>query len=93
MRFADELVGRSDLDVPRAAKKPDEREIKMAAQLIESLHEKFKPEKYEDDYRQTVLDAIRKKAEGQDIEPPEEPEPEEHDDLLAALEASLGGKR
>jgi DNA end-binding protein Ku len=93
MRFADELVGRSDLEVPRAAKKPDEREIKMAAQLIETLHEKFSPQKYEDDYRQTVLDAIKKKAKGQEIEPPAEPEREEHDDLLAALEASLGGKR
>src|SRR4051812_18454344 len=92
MRFADELVERKDLDVPRAAKKPDDREVKMAAQLIESLHERFKPEKYRDEYRQVVLDAIKKKAQGKEIEPPDEPEPEEHDDLLAALQASLGGK-
>src|SRR3954466_12453975 len=93
MRFADELVERKDLDVPRAAKKPDDREVKMAAQLIESLHERFEPEKYGDEYRQVVLDAIKKKAQGKEIEPPDEPEPEEHDDLLAALQASLGGKR
>src|SRR3954454_17937028 len=88
MRFADELVERKDLDVPRAAKKPDDREVKMAAQLIESLHERFNPEKYRDEYRQFVLDAIKKKAQGKEIEPPDEPEPEEHDDLLAALQAS-----
>jgi DNA end-binding protein Ku len=90
MRFADELVDRKDLDVPKAGKKPDDREVEMAGQLIESLHEPFKPDKYEDEYRQAVLDAIRRKAKGEEIEAPEEPEEEPQDDLLAALQASLG---
>jgi DNA end-binding protein Ku len=91
MRFADELVDPKDLDVPRAARKPDEREVEMAEKLTESLHKPFRPEDYEDEYRKAVLAAIRRKAKGQDIEPPDEPEPEAPDDLLAALEASLKG--
>jgi DNA end-binding protein Ku len=90
MRFAAELVGRKDLDAPRAAGKPDQREIEMAQRLIESLHEDFKPGRLHDEYRETILAAIKDKAKGKEIKT-EEPEPEEEqDDLAAALEASLG---
>ena len=89
MRFADELVDPADFDLPRVRKKPAEREIKMASQLVEGLHTKFDPTDYEDTYRQAVLDVIERKAEGKNIEPPEEVEPDRADDLLAALEASL----
>jgi DNA end-binding protein Ku len=94
MRFAAELVTRKDLDAPRAAAKPDQREIDMARQLIESLHEDFRPGRLHDEYRETVLAAIKAKAKGEEIAA-EEPEPaEEPDDLAAALQASLGkGKR
>ena len=92
LRFADELVGRDDLDVPRAGRKPDEREVEMAGQLVEALHKRFRPGDYEDEYRKAVLAAVKRKASGKEIEAPEEPEAEEHDDLLAALEASLPGK-
>src|SRR4051794_2900268 len=82
LRFADELVDADDLDVPSAGRKPDEREVEMAEQLTESLHRPFKPTDYEDEYRKAVLDAIRRKAEGHEIEAPEEPEQEPPDDLL-----------
>jgi len=36
-----------------------------------------------------VLDLVERKAQGKNIEPPEETEPDRADDLLAALEASL----
>ena len=90
MRFADELVGPKDLDVPKAGRKPDAREVKMAGQLIESLHEPFRPGKLHDEYREAVLDAIARKAKGEEIAAPEEPDEEPPDDLLAALQASLG---
>jgi DNA end-binding protein Ku len=65
----------------------------MAAQLVESLHSRFDPSKYEDTYREAVLDLIDRKAKGKKIER-EEPEPrEETSDLLDALQASLKGKR
>ena len=49
----------------------------------------FKPSRYKDSYRKRVMDLIKRKAEGKEIDttPPEPPEPS--DDLLAALQASL----
>ena len=61
----------------------------MAAKLVESLEESFKPEKYEDTYRESVLDLIKRKAAGKEIDLVAQEEPE-HDDLAAALAASLG---
>jgi DNA end-binding protein Ku len=89
MRFADELVDPGELELGRVRKKPSEREIKMASQLVDGLHAKFDATGYEDAYRQEVLDVIERKAQGKNIEPPEEVEPDRSDDLLAALEASL----
>jgi DNA end-binding protein Ku len=92
MRFADELVEPGDLDISKARRKPGDREVAMAEQLTEALHRRFRPEDHEDEYRKAVLAAIRRKAKGKDIEPAEEPAEEPPDDLLAALEASLGRK-
>jgi DNA end-binding protein Ku len=90
MRFADELVEPSELDVPKVTRKPGAREVEMAGRLIESLHEPFRPERLHDEYREAVLAAIDRKAKGEEIAPPEEPEAEPPDDLMAALQASLG---
>jgi DNA end-binding protein Ku len=89
MRFAAELVVPSSFDLERVRKKPSDREIKMAASLVDGLHTRFDPTEYEDTYRQAVLDLIERKAQGKNIEPPEDVETESADDLLAALEASL----
>jgi DNA end-binding protein Ku len=89
MRFADELVEPGDLELGRLQRKPSDREIKMASSLVESLHTKFDPSDYEDSYRKDVLAVIKRKAEGKNIEAPEDVEPEPADDLLASLEASL----
>jgi DNA end-binding protein Ku len=89
MRFADELVDPGDFELGRVGRKPSDKEIKMAASLVDSLHTKFDPAKYEDTYRQAVLEVVERKAHGKNIEPPADEEPESADDLLAALEASL----
>jgi DNA end-binding protein Ku len=89
MRFADELVDPGDFDLPRISKKPSEREIKMASSLVDGLHADFDPTEYEDSYRGDVLKVVKAKAEGKNIEPAPDEEPEGADDLLAALEASL----
>jgi DNA end-binding protein Ku len=89
MRFADELVDPRDVELGRVRRKPSERELKMAAALVEGLHTAFDPTDYEDSYRAAVLELVERKAEGKNIEPPAEIEREPADDLLAALEASL----
>jgi len=90
MHFNDEVVPLSDVDVP-VRSKVDDREIKMATQLIDSLTTKFKPEKYRDTYRDAVMEIIEKKAEGEDVvaPPPVEEKKGRVTNLMAALEASL----
>ena len=89
MRFADELVPVKDLDLGKASKKPGEREVKMAASLVDSLHADFKPEAFEDTYRDALMELIKAKAAGREPELPHPDEGSEPDDLLAALEASV----
>ena len=89
MRFADELVTRQDLDAPRAGAAPKKKELDLAKKLVESLSEEFRPGRLHDEYREAVLDAIKAKAKGKEIELPDEEPEDESDDLSAALEASL----
>ncbi len=91
MRFADELAPVKDLDLPRPSRKPTDRELKMARALVDSLHDDFSPEDFEDSYRKRLLALIRRKAKGEEIEIPERSEAESPDDLEAALKASLDG--
>jgi DNA end-binding protein Ku len=98
MLFADELIDPGDLDeLPDEDVRATEREVDMARQLIESLATGFDPTKYRDEYRERVLDLIERKASGEEVAIPAEPEaPAAVPDLMAALEASLaaakGGK-
>jgi DNA end-binding protein Ku len=92
MLYADEVVATEDLDIPSAADTaPNEKELKMAAQLVESLSAPFDPDKYRDDYREKVLALIEAKADGEIISQPETAAAETAPvvDLMAALEASL----
>ena len=91
MRYADEVLPRTDLVPDDGETELSERELAMARQLVESLAaESWEPEKYRDEYREQVLDLIDRKAAGQEIvaEPTVEP-PAKVLDLVAALEASL----
>jgi DNA end-binding protein Ku len=90
MRFADDLVDPGGLKLPRVSRKPDKKEIDMAGKLVQGLHTDFDPADYKDEYRRAVQRLIKRKAAGKEIEPPEEPDEEPSDDLMAALEASLG---
>jgi DNA end-binding protein Ku len=89
MRFADELVATKDLEVPRAGRKPDKREVDMAQKLIDSLHEEFRPGRLHDEHREAILAAIKAKAKGKEIVAEDVPDTEPSDDLMAALKASL----
>jgi DNA end-binding protein Ku len=89
LNFHDEVVDPDELELPSPRKNPTKRELDMASKLVNSLKAKFEPHKYKDTYREAVLEVIERKRKGEEIEPPEEPEREETDDLAAALEASL----
>src|SRR3954454_11539566 len=93
LRFADELVPGKDIDVASPSRGPGDREVKMAAQLIDTLHEKFKPDRYEDEYRAAVLSVVEAKAKGEAIAPGDEPAADDSADLMAALKASLDGAK
>jgi DNA end-binding protein Ku len=91
MLYADEVIDPAELEVPTAASTaPSDRELVMAAQLVESLSAPFEPEKYHDDYREKVLAMIEAKAQGEVIAAaPALVEAAPVVDLMAALEASL----
>jgi DNA end-binding protein Ku len=92
MRFHDELVPADDLDIPSPTRKPNDRELEMASKLLESLQAKFDPTKFEDSYRERLLDYIKAKAKGKTPERPTDSDATDPDDLMAALEASIPGK-
>ncbi|MGF1598286.1 MAG: Ku protein [Acidimicrobiales bacterium] len=97
MVYADEVVdpadipGLDDLDDIDAT----EAELAMASQLIDSLTTDFEPDRYEDSYRQQVLDLLEAKAAGEvtEIETAPAAEDEGVVDLLAALEASVNAAK
>ena len=93
LRFHDEVVSGDELETPKAGRKPSGKEQKMAGQLIEMLHRDFDPGDYEDSYRSSVLDLIKRKAKGEEIDLTAQEEPEQGEDLAAALDASLGAGR
>jgi DNA end-binding protein Ku len=97
MVYADEIVPPEQLpeldEIDRV--KVNDKEVAMAAQLIESLSAEFEPERFRDTYRDQVLDLIERKAGGEEIvvETPQAAEATSVVDLMAALEASVKDAR
>ncbi|TJY42736.1 Ku protein [Cohnella pontilimi] len=89
MHFPDEI--RSLQQVPNLPSQTNvnERELSMARMLIDQLSTSFEPEKYTDDYRTALLDAIQRKVAGQDVVTVPAAERTNVIDLMAALQASL----
>jgi DNA end-binding protein Ku len=89
MRFADELVPASDLEIPAPQRKPSELEVSAAGALVDQLSASFQPDDYEDTYRAALLELIERKARGETIDAPAAEEIAPEGDLLGALQASL----
>jgi DNA end-binding protein Ku len=93
MVYADELNDASE--IPELDDLHDvtvsQKELDMARQLIHSLSADFEPERFEDTYRQQVLDLIERKAAGHTeiVAPPVAMDEDKVVDLMAALEASV----
>lgn len=92
--YHDEVVPTSELEVAEPKTAPAEKEIAMAEQLIEALTGSFDPTKYEDLYRERVMDLIERKAEGEEVVLPPTPAAKPAPvDLVSALQASLDAAR
>jgi DNA end-binding protein Ku len=95
MRFADEVVPRSDVDgVPDRRTKPDPKMLRMANQLVDSLTTDWDPRRYHDTFTEELRERIQAKRAGRklEIEPDEGSEPKVID-LMQALEDSVKGAR
>jgi DNA end-binding protein Ku len=96
MHYNDEVIPADRVAGLEVKAKVDERELKMAQQLIDSLSTKFKPEKYHDEYREQVMEVIERKAAGEEIVSAPTVDKESGGrarNLMAALEESLARSR
>ena len=89
MYYADEVRSPEALDGDLGTAKLQKAEVEMAKSLVENLSEPFKPGKYDDTYRQELLDLIRAKAEGEPLPEPAKGEEGEVIDLMTALRESV----
>lgn len=93
MVYADEVNDPAEIPELEAAENAElsDKELTMAKQLVESLAADFGPERFEDTYREKVLDLIERKAAGETglVEVPEIEPSDKVIDLMAALEQSV----
>jgi DNA end-binding protein Ku len=92
MRFADEVVPRSDIEqLPKKIEKPTAKERKLAVQIVDALAAEWDPERYHDTFTEELRDLIRRKDEGEEVvvEDRDDEESAEVLDLMAALQASV----
>jgi len=99
LRFADEIRDTKELEVPAAGLKDagvEEKELKVALQLVESMAAHWQPEEYHDTYREDVLARIEQKVKAGKTEEVAEPGEEapkrakaEVIDLMSLLQNSL----
>lgn len=87
--YPDEI--RAVEQVPNLPEAPsvDDKELEMAAMLINQLSSEFDPGKYQDEYRAKLQEAIEHKVAGQEIKVAPSPEVPNVIDLMSALQASL----
>jgi len=89
MYFADEI---RELDGILPERKPavDKRQLKLAVDLIERMQGSFDHAAYKDRYHDRLLAIVEQKRKGETITVEKPKERRAPDDLMAALEASLG---
>ena len=67
MRFADEIVPRSQIDdLPRRTK-PDAGNLRIATQLLDAMSSDWDPRRYHDTFTEELRDRIAAKDKGQDV--------------------------
>ncbi|MNH95536.1 putative DNA repair protein YkoV [compost metagenome] len=89
MYYAEEIRPKEQIPNLPKQTKVDERELEMARMLIDQLAAPFEPDKYEDEYRERLMDAIDDKVEGSEVKFAPEEKKTNVIDLMDALKASL----
>ena len=92
MRFAEELVDRTEYAFPKA-KDVRRPELEMARTLVKNLEDKWDPSQYTDQYRANLMKIIKAKLKGTTPRLKEEVEPQSAEvvDLMERLRQSLQG--
>jgi len=86
--YPDEI--RVDMKTKLPAAKLTKQEMTMASSLIDMMAQDFKPQEYEDHYREALSALIKAKVDGDEtIEQPEKSKPTHVVDLMDALRASV----
>ena len=89
MLFHDEVRERQGIDTGKG-QKPTRTQLANAVAMIEELSVDWDPTRYEDRYRQRLLDVIERKKKGKRIRVPrQDRQPSPAPDLMAALKRSL----
>jgi len=98
LHFADELRDTSEVKPPKA--EVGEKELDMALTLVKTMTDKWNPEKYHDEYRESLIKVIEEKVKtgGKALPAPKSKGPPAQTgviDLVSLLQQSLGrsGKR
>jgi DNA end-binding protein Ku len=70
-----------------------DKELALAASLVEALAADFEPDKYKDNYRENLLQMIEAKKQGDEIVATPEPQQAKVVDIMEALKASLAAAK
>jgi DNA end-binding protein Ku len=89
MYFADEIRAAKDV-LPDKKGSVDKGQLKLAVDLIERMQGSFDHKAYHDRYQERLLAIVEKKRKGETITAPEVKPRHAPDDLMAALQESLG---
>ena len=95
LRFADEVVARSEVDgLPARRARPDAKELRLATQIIDALEAPWKPAKYHDTYTEELRQLIERRAKGETVAIEDSaPKTAEVLDLMEALNASVAAAK
>jgi DNA end-binding protein Ku len=89
MHFASEVLTPEELNRPKT--ELNDKELKMANTLIESMSSDWKPDKYRDEYRDAVMEIIETKAKNKQLPPAPAAVPRSTNvvDLVKVLQESI----
>ena len=88
--FADEI---QRADVKQGTEKFSDKEMQLAAQLIDSLTPKFQPDTFHDEYKENVEKLIEQKQKGERVRPIKHEQPHPVVDILQALQKSIAANQ